>query len=69
LTIGLGDSLNDYALLESVDVPVLVKKENGSYQEGILDKLKVLKAPEKGPGGWNQAVLDLIGKYDSEEAN
>jgi mannosyl-3-phosphoglycerate phosphatase len=64
LTIGLGDSLNDLALLETVDIPVLLKKEDGSYQQEILDKLKVHKALEIGPRGWNRAVLDLMEKYD-----
>lgn len=64
LTIGLGDSLNDLALLETVDIPVLLKKEDGSYQQEILDKLKVHKALGIGPRGWNRAVLDLMEKYD-----
>jgi mannosyl-3-phosphoglycerate phosphatase len=64
LTIGLGDSLNDLALLETVDIPVLLKKEDGSYQQEILDKLKVHKALEIGPRGWNRAALDLMEKYD-----
>jgi len=64
LTIGLGDSLNDLPLLETVDVPVLLKKEDSSYQQEILDKLKVYKTLEIGPRGWNRAVLDLMEKYD-----
>ena len=66
LTIGLGDSLNDLPLLETVDIPVLLKKEDGSYQQEILDRLKVHKALEIGPRGWNRAVLDLMEKYDAD---
>ncbi|UCB53032.1 MAG: HAD-IIB family hydrolase [Candidatus Zixiibacteriota bacterium] len=65
MTIGLGDSLNDLSLLEAVDIPVLLKKEDDSYQPEILDNLKVYEASEMGPRGWNRAVLDLIEKYDS----
>jgi mannosyl-3-phosphoglycerate phosphatase len=32
-TIGIGDSLNDLPLLRAVDLPVLVQKENGTYEE------------------------------------
>lgn len=66
LTIGLGDSLNDLLLLETVDIPVLLKKEDGSYQQEILDRLKVHKVLGMGPRGWNRAVLDLVEKYDSD---
>ncbi|MGB7062301.1 MAG: HAD-IIB family hydrolase [Candidatus Zixiibacteriota bacterium] len=66
LTIGLGDSLNDLAMLETVDIPVLLKKEDGFYQQEILDRLKVHKVLGMGPRGWNQAVLDLMEKYDPD---
>ena len=63
LTIGLGDSSNDLPLLESVDMPVLVRKKSSSYEQQILNKLKVYKASGIGPQGWNQAILDLIEKH------
>jgi mannosyl-3-phosphoglycerate phosphatase len=62
ITIGLGDSRNDLSLLESLDLPVLVRRKDNSYEKDILDKLKVHKAAGIGPQGWNQAVLDLIDK-------
>lgn len=59
-TIGLGDSFNDLPLLQSVDYPVLVQKEDGSYDERIrLPDL--IKAEGIGPEGWNRAVMRLIG--------
>ena len=39
LTIGLGDSTNDLPMLESVDIPVLVRKKGNSYEQKILNKL------------------------------
>ncbi|KPL00120.1 MAG: hypothetical protein AMJ91_05295 [candidate division Zixibacteria bacterium SM23_73_3] len=72
LTIGLGDSLNDLPLLESVDIPVLVRKKGNLYERKILNKLstgskvKVYKTKGIGPRGWNQALLDLIAKDSSE---
>jgi mannosyl-3-phosphoglycerate phosphatase len=65
LTIGLGDSWNDLPLLEAVDIPVLTRKKNNSYESDILGKLSVLKAPGIGPLGWNRAVLDLLAKPHS----
>jgi mannosyl-3-phosphoglycerate phosphatase len=63
LSIGLGDSLNDLPLLESVNIPVLIKKKNNTYDRNIQKKLKVYKAFDVGPRGWNQAILDLTAKY------
>ena len=58
-TIGLGDSFNDLPLLQSVDHPVLIRKEDGSYEERI--KLPgLIRAEGIGPAGWNEAVMALI---------
>ncbi|HEX7401108.1 MAG TPA: HAD-IIB family hydrolase [candidate division Zixibacteria bacterium] len=62
LTIGLGDSWNDLPLLQVVDIPVLTRKKNNTYERDILGKFSVLKAPGIGPLGWNGAVLDLLAK-------
>lgn len=63
LTVGLGDSLNDLPMLKAVDIPVLVKQKDDSYDKEILKRLKVQKARGIGPSGWNQAVLDLLERY------
>lgn len=67
LSIGLGDSWNDLPLLEAVDIPVLTKKKNNTYEAEILRKLTVRKAPGIGPWGWNREVLDLLAKFQSEK--
>jgi mannosyl-3-phosphoglycerate phosphatase len=60
-TIALGDSQNDSPMLHVVDYPVLVKKPDGSHDPNItLDNL--IFSPGKGPGGWNQSVLELLEK-------
>jgi mannosyl-3-phosphoglycerate phosphatase len=81
LAIGLGDSLNDLSMLESVDIPVLIRKKDNSYEKEILNKLspgvnrtvhttgsrgRVYKAQGIGPRGWNQAILDLIERHGSK---
>ncbi len=59
-TIGLGDAANDLPLLEAVDVPVLVQREDGSHLEGVRSPRLVL-ADGVGPVGWNRAILGLVG--------
>jgi len=63
LTVGIGDSLNDLPMLKAVDIPVLVKQKESTYDKEIIKRLKIQKAKGIGPLGWNQAVLDLIEKY------
>ncbi len=58
-SIGIGDSLNDLELLENVNVPVLVKKHDGTFESGI--SLQGLLCTEGiGPDGWNEAILKMI---------
>jgi len=54
-TVGLGDSCNDFPLLENVDVPVLVRKPGGGFADFMREDL--VKTEGVGPVGWNQAVL------------
>jgi mannosyl-3-phosphoglycerate phosphatase len=57
---GLGDSLNDFPMLEVVDIPILVQKPDGKYDQRIsLDNL--IYADGVGPVGWNRSVLELLG--------
>ncbi len=58
-TVGLGDSCNDFPLLDNVDVPVLVRKPGGGFADFMREDL--VKTEGVGPVGWNQAVLDIIG--------
>lgn len=58
-TIGLGDSLNDLPLLQEADYPVLVQKEDGSYETRI-DLPNLIKTDGVGPEGWANAVMGLI---------
>ncbi|MCC6545229.1 MAG: HAD-IIB family hydrolase [Nitrospirae bacterium] len=59
VTIGLGDSFNDLPLLQNADYPVLVQKEDGSYEEKI-QLPNIIKADGIGPAGWNREVIKLI---------
>ena len=58
-TIGLGDNFNDLPLFQSVDYPVLVQKEDGSYDDRI-NLPDLIRAEGIGPVGWNGAVMKIL---------
>ncbi|TYB33614.1 MAG: HAD-IIB family hydrolase [Flexistipes sinusarabici] len=57
-SIGIGDSMNDYEMLKQMDIPVLVAKKDGTYENIHLPGL--IKAGAAGPEGWNKVVLNYI---------
>ena len=57
--VGLGDSLNDAPMLRVVDIPVLVRRADGTYDPGI-DLPGLVRAPGVGPEGWREAVLAIL---------
>ena len=50
-SIGIGDSENDFPLLDTVDKPYLVKKKDGTYASNDY-----LHAEGIGPAGWQQII-------------
>lgn len=59
LSAGIGDSHNDLAMLEAVDRPFLVQKDDGSYDPEV--KVSGLWfASGIGPQGWKEAVFFLL---------
>ncbi len=62
-TVGIGDSLNDLPMLEAVDIPIIVEKPDGGYDQGIkLTNLTYAKG--SGPSGWNSSTLKLFMNFD-----
>ena len=59
VTVGLGDSLNDFPLLLAVDRPVLVRREDGSHDPRITIS-GIYRTEGIGPAGWNEAVMLLL---------
>ena len=59
-TIGLGDSANDEPMLRAVDIPVLVRRPDGSHLE-VVDLPELIIAPYAGPEGWRDAILGILG--------
>lgn len=58
-SVGLGDSANDEPMLRAVDLPILVRKPDGSHI-GPVDLAGLVIAPYAGPEGWRDAVLTLL---------
>jgi mannosyl-3-phosphoglycerate phosphatase len=54
-TIAIGDSENDFQMLDAVNEGFLVKKKDGSYASN-----KYKKAKGVGPKGWNDVILREI---------
>jgi mannosyl-3-phosphoglycerate phosphatase len=58
-SIALGDSLNDFAMLAQSDIPVLVKRFDGTYES--RQRLEnVNYCQDIGPRGWNQFLIDFL---------
>jgi mannosyl-3-phosphoglycerate phosphatase len=56
-TVGLGDSLNDLPLLSVVDIPILVQKPGGYWEEMKLPNLWRIEGI--GPEGFGRAIEEL----------
>lgn len=65
-SIGLGDSENDLAMLEAVDIPVLIPRPGKGYLDIRLPGL--IKAGQTGAAGWNDAVQRLLDERMSAAA-
>ena len=65
VTVGLGDSPNDYPFLELVDIPVAI----GGGALGTSSSDWVARArytSETGPKGWNRAIFALLSELDAQ---
>ena len=56
--MGIGDSLNDLPMLLSVDIPVLVQKPGGVWEE--INVPYLYRVDGIGPEGWARAVEKII---------
>jgi len=61
-TIAIGDSRNDVSMLACVDLPVLVQKPDGSWEN--IDMPDLYRVNAIGPEGWSVAIDELIRKVN-----
>lgn len=59
-TVGLGDSPNDLAMLQAVDFPFQVRKNDGSFAKELHQARPIITSGS-GPDGWQEAILQLPG--------
>ena len=64
LSIGFGDSPNDFPLLKAVDIPILIPHEDCSFEE--LDLPDLVRAKFPGSRGWNEALLGIMNDKGSK---
>lgn len=63
ISIALGDSPNDFPMLEKADCPVLVRSQvDFSDLSAKIPRLRITR--EMGPQGWNAAVLNILGEKE-----
>ena len=61
ISTGLGDSLNDLPMLKSVDIPILIRKKDLSYNREIKDAIvDIYISSQAGPEGWNTAIFGCL---------
>ncbi|MBW1797162.1 MAG: HAD-IIB family hydrolase [Deltaproteobacteria bacterium] len=66
VSVALGDSPNDFSMLECADYPVLVRSKRNF--EGLKKRIpRLMVTSEMGPKGWNTALLDILN--EKEEAD
>lgn len=58
-SVGLGDSPNDFPMLEAVDIPVLVRRPDGTYAVPP-PTLRCYRAPAAGPRGWAEVMERIL---------
>ncbi|KAB2879853.1 HAD-IIB family hydrolase [bacterium] len=54
ISIGAGDSMNDYGMLKVVQYPVFIPHPDGKFES--MDIPNLIKAPYAGSKGWNAAI-------------
>ena len=61
-TIALGDSGNDIDMLVSVDIPVIIRKPDGTHLD-LSERVDVVVSELPGPAGWNQSLNRLLDRH------
>lgn len=58
-SIGIGDGENDIPMLKNVELPIIVKKKDGSYIKcKDIKNIKITKL--SGPAGFNETILKIL---------
>ena len=66
ITVALGDSPNDSAMLNAADIAVIIKSAK-SNQIHCHKAGKIIRTIKPGPAGWNDAVLEILSLFDANQ--
>ena len=61
LTVALGDSPNDFGMLERADFPVLIRSRR-SFPDLTKRIPRLIITDDTGPKGWNSAVMNILSR-------
>ena len=62
VTIGLGGKASDILLLKSVDIPILLPRFDGSYED--IDLFNLVRANQHGSRGWNDSIMNALNSLE-----
>lgn len=65
ITVALGDSPNDTAMLDAADIAVIIKSGKSDRIE-LQQAPKVIRTSRPGPAGWKDAMMDILDSLDSD---
>lgn len=68
-TIALGDSQNDYNMLEQADYSVVIRKLDGSHLQLSKSANQVIYTQHSAPLGWQEAIDQLFAQLNIGEGN
>jgi len=66
ITVALGDSPNDAAMLNSADIAVVIKSAKSNLIR-CSEAKQIIHTKMPGPAGWNMAILYILKLYDSDQ--
>lgn len=66
MSVALGDSPNDTAMLDAADIAVIIKSSKSNKIE-LSRAGKIIRTSRPGPAGWQDAVDELIELYDKNQ--
>lgn len=66
ITVGLGDSPNDTAMLEAANIAVIIKSAKSDRIE-LKNPDKVIHTSRPGPAGWQDAMTEILTWLDKDE--
>jgi mannosyl-3-phosphoglycerate phosphatase len=67
VTVAIGDSKNDFEMLNEVDFPCIVKSPNNHLLQNSLNGKNITFSDHEAPNGWVECIEKVITKIKSSE--